>query len=64
MMLAEPSGMRPLVAHCNFGLGKLNRRAGNRERAREGLTIATAMYGEMGMAYWLEQAGAEIRQLG
>jgi hypothetical protein len=56
--------MRPLVAHCQLGLGKLYRRRGNREQALEHLTTAMAMYREMGMTYWLEQAAAEMRQLG
>jgi len=41
--------MRPLVAHCHLGLGKVYRRAGNLGQAQEHLTIATAMYREMGM---------------
>jgi tetratricopeptide (TPR) repeat protein len=64
LALAEPRGMRPLVAHCHFGLGKLHRRRGNREGAQECLTIAAAMYREMDMGYWLEQTEAELRQLG
>jgi len=56
--------MRPLVAHCHLGLGKLYRRRDDRRKAQEHLTIATAMYHEMGMIYWLEQATAEARQLG
>jgi hypothetical protein len=56
--------MRPLVAHCNLGLGKLRRRNGNRAPAQEHLSTATAIYREMGMAYWLEHAAAETRQLG
>jgi tetratricopeptide (TPR) repeat protein len=58
--LAEPRGMRPLVAHCHLGLGKLYRRTGNREQAHGHLTTATTMYREMGMTYWLEQAEAEM----
>jgi hypothetical protein len=45
-----------LVAHCHLGLGKLYRRTGKREQAQEHLTTATAMYREMGMTYWVEQA--------
>jgi len=56
LALAEPRGMRPLVAHCHLGLGKLYRRTGKREQAQEQLTTATTMYREMGMTYWLEQA--------
>jgi hypothetical protein len=48
-----------LVAHCHLGLGKLYRRTGQREQAREHLTTATAMYREMGMTYWLEKAEVE-----
>ena len=64
LALAEPRDMRPLVAHCHLGLGKLHRRASNHAQAREHLVIATAMYREMDMTYWLEQAEAELRQLG
>ena len=64
LALAEPRGMCPHVAHCHFGLGKLHRRRGNREQAQERLTTAMAMYREMGMTYWPEQAEAELSQLG
>jgi tetratricopeptide (TPR) repeat protein len=60
LALAEPPGMRPLVAHCHFGLGKLYCRRGDREQAQENLTTAMAMYREMGMTYWPEQAEAEL----
>jgi len=55
LALAEPRGMRPLVAHCRLGLGRLYARTGKRE-AQEHLTIAMRMYREMGMSYWIEQA--------
>jgi hypothetical protein len=45
------------------GLGKLYRRTDKREQAREHLSIATTMYREMGMAYWLEKAEAEVTNL-
>ena len=54
--LAGELGMRPLVAHCHLGLGKLYRRTGERERAREHLSTATTMYREMDMRFWLDQA--------
>jgi DNA-binding SARP family transcriptional activator len=62
MELAEPRGMRPLVAHCHLGLGKLYRRTDEREQAREHLATATTMYSEMGMTYWLEKVQAEMRE--
>jgi len=35
---------------------KLYRRTGKREQAHEHLTLATTMYREMGMSFWLGQA--------
>ncbi len=64
LALAEPRGMRPLVAHCHLGLGKLFRRTGKRQQAQEHFTTATTMYREMDMTCWLEQAEAEMRELG
>jgi tetratricopeptide (TPR) repeat protein len=60
---AEALGMRPLVAHCHLGLGKLYRRIGNHEQAHEHLTAATTMYRQMDMRFWLEQAEAERKAL-
>jgi tetratricopeptide (TPR) repeat protein len=58
--LAEELGMRPLVAHCHLGLGKLYRGMAKRQEAHKDLTVATTMYGEMGMTYWLEKAAREL----
>jgi class 3 adenylate cyclase/tetratricopeptide (TPR) repeat protein len=56
MTLAELHGMRPLVAHCHFGLGKLYGHIGKPEHARDNLTVATTLYREMNMDFWLERA--------
>jgi hypothetical protein len=56
-------GRLPLVADCHLGLGKLYRRT-ERDQAREHRGIATTMYREMGMTYWLEQAAAETAAAG
>jgi len=55
--------MRPLVAHCHLGLGRLCRRTDKREQAQEHLTTATTMYREMDMGVWLERAEAELKEL-
>ena len=55
--------MRPLVAHCCLGLGRLYGRTGAAAMAREQLTRAAAMYREMGMRFWLEQAEGELQTL-
>jgi tetratricopeptide (TPR) repeat protein len=61
LAVAGELGMRPLVAHCHLGLGKLYRRTGQqREQAREHLTSATTMYREMDMRFYLEQAEAAM----
>ena len=63
LALAEQRSMRPLIAHCHLGLGKLFQRTGKREQAGEHLTTATRLYREMDMVFWLEQAEAETRLL-
>jgi DNA-binding SARP family transcriptional activator len=56
LALAEERGMHPVVAHCHLGLARLHRATGDRARAREHLATATAMYREMDMEFWLEEA--------
>jgi hypothetical protein len=55
--------MRPLVAHCHFGAGKLYRRRDKREQAQEHLNAAATMYREMDMRFWGEQAEAKITEM-
>jgi hypothetical protein len=57
---AETRRMRPLVAHCHLGLGKLYRYTGDQTRAEEQLTHAATMYREMDMGFFLAQADAAI----
>ncbi len=59
LALAEELSMRPLVAHCHLGLGKLYRHPGKSQQAQDHVTTATAMYRDMGMTYWLEKVEAE-----
>ena len=58
--LAGELGMRPLVAHCHLGLGKLHRRTGDAAKSQEHLTAASAMYREMAMQFWLTRAEAVL----
>lgn len=55
--------MRPLAAHCHLGLGKLYRRTGQRDQSREHVAIATTMYRQMDMRFWLEQAQGDVGHL-
>jgi tetratricopeptide (TPR) repeat protein len=63
LALAEERGMRPLIAHCHLGLGRLFRRTDGYERAREYLNTAIALYRDMGMSYWLVNAERELTEL-
>ena len=62
LALAEPRGMRPLIAHCHLGLGKLYRRTGEGEQTELHLRIAATLYRDMDMGFWLEQVQAEARE--
>jgi hypothetical protein len=53
--------MRPLIAHCHLGLGKLYRRTRKADQAKQHLATAMTMYREMDMRFWLEQAEGQIR---
>jgi tetratricopeptide (TPR) repeat protein len=64
LALAESRGMRPLIGHCQRGLGRLYGRLGKREQAAEMLSVAVAMYRDMDMPFWLEQAQAELLAVG
>lgn len=63
MALAEPRGMRPLIAHCHLGLGTLHRQIGEAEQARKHLATAATLYGEMEMRFWMEEAVVAIKDL-
>jgi tetratricopeptide (TPR) repeat protein len=63
LALAEALGLRPLMAHCHLGLGALYLRASTCEQAREHLTMAVTMFGEMDMLHWREQAKMAMTEL-
>jgi tetratricopeptide (TPR) repeat protein len=63
LQVADGLGMRPLVAHCHLGLGRNCVGSGDRDKAREHLGTALAMYREMEMHYWPEQAELALASL-
>src|SRR5207244_8391948 len=63
LALAEALDMRPLVAHCHHGLGRLYHQRGQREQARAALTTAIDLYRAMNMIFWLPQAEATLAQV-
>jgi ATP/maltotriose-dependent transcriptional regulator MalT len=62
MALAEERGVRPLMARCHLSLARFHRRAGRPDQVRGHLTTAAAMFREMQMPFWVEQAEAETRK--
>lgn len=58
--LAEALGMRPLLAHCHLGLGRLYRHLGQWQQARHALSTAMALYQTLHMPFWLAQAAADL----
>jgi tetratricopeptide (TPR) repeat protein len=60
LALAKRLGMRPLVAHCHLGLGKISLRTSQPDQARDHLAVAAATYRDTGMTYWLEQVEPEM----
>jgi tetratricopeptide (TPR) repeat protein len=64
LALADELGMRPLIAHCHVGLGKLYRTSGDLRLAKEHLKNGVEMMREMEMGLWLERAEEELKALG
>jgi tetratricopeptide (TPR) repeat protein len=62
LALATELEMRPLVAHCHAGLGKLYRRIGNPVKGDESLATAITMHREMVMGFWLAQAETQLSE--
>jgi tetratricopeptide (TPR) repeat protein len=57
LALARKHAMRPLVAYCQLGLGKLYYRTGKAKEAGEARATAHSMFRDMDMAFWLRQVG-------
>ena len=56
--LAEALGMRPLLAHCHFGLAELYQNASKQPESSAHLATAATIYRDLDMRYWLERATA------
>src|SRR5262249_38620083 len=56
LTLANELGIRPLLAHCHFGLAILYNRIGRPEQSRAELSAAIELYRAMEMTFWLERA--------
>jgi hypothetical protein len=63
LALADNLGMRPLVAHCHLGLGRLYGQTGRGEQARAALSTVIALYRAMDMPFWLPQVEAALARV-
>jgi class 3 adenylate cyclase/tetratricopeptide (TPR) repeat protein len=63
LTLAEALGMRPLQAHCHFGLGTLYIKMDQREEAGAELSTAIELYRAMDMTFWLPEAETVLAQM-
>jgi hypothetical protein len=63
LALAKELGMRPLVAHCHLGLGKLYCAIDRGEQARVELSTALDLYRAMDMTFWLPQAEVALAEV-
>ena len=61
--LADELGMRPLAAHCLFGLAEISGRAGRVDEAKSHGLSAVELYGGLGMTYWLAQGKESLERL-
>jgi tetratricopeptide (TPR) repeat protein len=63
LALAEELGMRPLGAHCHFGLGTLYAKISRHDEAYAELQTAIELYRAMDMTFWLPGAEATLAQV-
>jgi tetratricopeptide (TPR) repeat protein len=59
LALAEVLSMRPLIAHCQLGLGLLSKLAGRWPDVHARLAAATTMYRTLGMTHWADRAARD-----
>jgi tetratricopeptide (TPR) repeat protein len=63
LVQGEKLGLRPHAARCHLGLGALYTRTGRPEQSEEHLATALAMFREMEMPYWIEEADGALQAL-
>ncbi len=63
LALSEEMGMRPLMAHCQMGLGSAHAARGALDQARIEIAAAREQYSEMAMTRWKDRAEAALKTL-
>ena len=60
---ANELGMRPLIAHCHFGLGELYTRTDQRDKAHQELSTAIDLYHTMGMTSGIRETETALAKI-
>lgn len=55
LALAETLGMRPVIARCHAGLGRLQRALGSTAAGDDALDLAARMFSDMGAPAWVDE---------
>jgi tetratricopeptide (TPR) repeat protein len=63
LTLTADLDMRPLQAHCHYGLGTLYAKTARADHARAALAAALDLYRMMDMTFWLPQTEAALAQV-
>ena len=63
MAIAEHLELRPLLARCHIGIGRVHLRMDDPANARKHLTTGLDMFRAMQMRYWPESAAAQMAKL-
>ena len=63
LALARELNMRPLVAHCHLGMGRLYQRTDRASEAKTELKQAQEMYRKMDMQFYLKQAEEALKAI-
>ena len=59
--IARELEMRPLHAHCQYGLGRTHAQLGRADESRTELAAAATLFRSLGMTYWARRTEAGVR---
>ena len=63
LAIAEPRGVRPLAAHCKWGIARCARLSANPEEAIRWANLAREDFGRLGLSYWEARVSEELADL-
>jgi class 3 adenylate cyclase/tetratricopeptide (TPR) repeat protein len=60
LAIAEPRGVRPLAAHCKWGMARCARLSANPEEAMRWANLAREDFARLGLSYWEARVSDEL----